>query len=100
MHSLNIYSATTKTNDSAGFDSDVKGLAAMHGEGRDVHAEEHLCYLSAVSEALGRMGGRISKNGLGSGAWDGVEETCFVMVGGRGLSVPTVSYVARLARGS
>lgn len=56
--------------------------------GRGVHAEEHLCYLPAVSEALGRMGGRISKNGSGSGAWDGVEETCFVTVGGRGQSTP------------
>lgn len=40
------------------------------------------------------MGGWISKNGSSSRAWDGVEETCFVTVGGRGQSAPTVSYVA------
>ncbi|OAF54780.1 hypothetical protein VC83_08920 [Pseudogymnoascus destructans] len=40
----------------AGFDSDVECLAAICGRRRDVHAEEHLCYLPAVSEALGRMG--------------------------------------------
>lgn len=59
-----------------------------------------MCYLPAVSEALGRMGGRFSKNCSNSGAWDGVEETCFVTVGGWGQLAPTVSYVAKLARGS